>query len=58
MLNNLYIETNLSENYEFNQHIDNIYNKHKNILILIAKNRIIRRVSYYFLRMFAVNKSG
>jgi len=47
MPNNLYIETNLSENYEFNQHIDNIYNKYKNILILIAKNRIVRRVSYY-----------
>jgi len=37
MPNSLYIEINLSKNYDFNRNIDSIYNKHKNILVLIVK---------------------
>jgi len=33
------IEINLSKNYDFNRNIGNIYNKHKNISILIVKIR-------------------
>jgi len=33
----MHIEINLSKNYDFNRNIGNIYNKHKNILILIVK---------------------